>query len=1005
MKNKVLLISSLMLLSLSTLGVSKFNSAKALLNDETHDVATGDVISVNDRTLVHNNESKVVSGQIIFPDGSSKKGKSFTISMPGVYQVVYTAFFGVEEVSETITYRCVRTSGDFFEISGGKGSAKYGEYSYNTASKQANGALLTLDSSTVFTYNQVIDFSSFGSTNPFFEFIIDPSVQGDSDIESFLVRLTDVDNASNYVDIRIKDSGPIDDDGRGCYILGGSNIQYKAGYEGTTLHVNSYGTNVNSSFRALPATNPVRPCALYFDYAAKMLLVNPIYGSDKKGMITDLDDRNIYQSILWDGFANGKAILSIIPQVLLSQTAKMVITKMGYTDLSKGRFEDNSAPSIDIDYDGQNPSSLPNATINRPYKLFNASVKDNYDLNLSYSTSVTYQDSVNGKVKDISIINNEFTPKEAGKYTITYTARDYSNNVSTKKLTVNAVSESQAISISIDQDVMSDVIYSTFHLPSVNDVTVNGGSGVAKVERAIYDSSSNLIEIKGDDFSPSEVGAYSVFYTATDYIGNSASKKLTINALATTKPIFVGELILPRLLVKGHTYTLPNYRSVETIDGKTVDLPCEIYVNDELLSDNTFVASSTCNIKYKATGQSGSGEYETSITVIDGKDSSDQTAYFYGDFNVIENENNINLSTSTDASMLFASPLPYDDMLLYFETVKDKTNYQTLKIKYTDSKDPNISLTIKYRFVGEKTYVSLLNSPNEALMAYEDRDGVNLYLHRIHNLSRMLYDIDDGPVMNLKVDDNGNPFNGFSNGVYLEIFLEGVTSESSINIVTIANQDFGHHGYYVDSASPIILFKTPFKNEQNYGDDAELSRVEIFDVLGSAKGTINVKDPSGNAAIKNASTNEDITFKLDQFGSYIVTYSAKDNSGNISSFPRKISVYDNVYPELNVKNTLKETYKLNGTVEIPTYTVSDNLDKYTVTVFLILPNDEERVLLYDNNGEITYFLSKQNSLYNSSFKVNDTTFRLEQLGDYMLRFVASDEAFNKVVQDFHFTVK
>ena len=1005
MKKKILLISSLMLLSLSTLGVSKYHYAKALLNDETHDVVTGDVITVNDRTLVHNNESKVVSGQIIFPDGSSKKGKSFTISMPGVYKVIYTAFFGLEEVSETITYKCVRTSGDFFETSGGKGSAKYGEYSYNTALKQASGALLTLDSSTVFTYNQVIDFTSFGSSNPFFEFIIDPSAQGDSDIESFIVRLTDVDNANNYVDIQIKDSGPVDDDGRGCYIRAGSNAQYKAGYEGKTLHVSSYGTNVGSSFRALPSNDPVHPCGLYFDYASKALYVSPIIWSDQKGMITDLDDKAIYQSTLWEGFTNGKAILSIIPQVMLASTAKMVVTKAGYTNLSNERFEDTSAPSIDIDFNGQNPSSLPNAVINRPYKLFNASIKDNYDINLSYSASVTYQDTVNGKIKDISIVNNEFTPKEAGKYTITYTARDYSDNVSTKKLTVNAVESAQTVSISIDQDSMSDVIFSTFHLPTINDVTVSGGSGVSKVERAIYDASSKLIEIEGDDFIPTEVGTYSVFYTATDYIGNSASVKLTVNALATTKPIFVGELNLPRVLVKGHSYKLPNYRSVETVDGKTVDLPCEIYVNNELISGNSFVASSECNIKYKTTGQSGVNEYETSIAVVDGKDASDQAAYFYGDFDVLENEYNVNLSTSNDAGMVFASVLPYDDMMLYFETVKNKMNYQTLKVKYSDSLNPDVSVTLKYRFTSEKTYVSLLNSANEEVMGKEDKGETNLYLYRIHNATRTIYDIDNNPVMNIKYDDNGNPFKGFSNGVYLEMFLEGVYSESSINVITIANQDFGHHGYYVDSASPIILFKTPFKNEQAYEANAVLSKVEVYDVLGTAKGSISVKDPSGDSPIKNASTEEEITFKLDQFGSYLVTYSAKDDSGNMASFPRKISVYDNVDPVLEVKNTLKETYKLNATVEIPKYTISDNLGKYTVTVFLLMPNDEERVLLTDVNGEITSFLSKDSPIYNSSFKVSDTSFRVEQLGEYTLRFMAYNEAFNKVVQDFHFIVK
>lgn len=1006
MKNKFVIPSIFLALSISIIGGSKYTYAKVLAESESHVVEAGDVITVEPRTLVHDGQSKVANGQIIFPDGSSKSGKSFTISMPGVYKVIYSAIFDTEEVSESVTYSCYRTSGDFFITSNERNRPTIGEYTYNTRTSNIQGAKLSLDSRTTFTYDGIIDFKSFSANTPFIEFMVDTEKQGESDIESFTIRLADIDDINNYVDITVRDSGPVDDDGRGCYILAGSNSQFKTGYEWGKLHINSYGTNVGSSFRALPIENPAHSAKLYFDYANKTLYVSPIHGQGIKDRITDLDDPLVYKSAVWEGFTNGKARLSIFANSMISASANVIIGRVANYDLSQFIFEDYIAPTINVDYNGQSPSNIPSAQVGRHYKIFDAVITDNFDKDLPYDVSVSYLDTVNNKTKDVSIVNGYFTPSKEGTYTIKYSSRDSFDNISTKNVIVNAMSTIQNMSISLDSQTMSDYVYSKLIIPNENDVHVTGGSGKAYITRQLVDSTNKEIIIQGDEFIPEEAGTYQARYIATDYLGNVATTVLNINVLEATTPRFVGELFLPKVLVKGHTYTLPSYQGVETVGGKTVFLDSSVYVNGTLLPNATFVAGDNCAVTYKINGQNGQNEYNATIPVVDSNNSQDQTVYFYGDYDsVTENVNDVTLLATHDASATFASVLPYDNPLVAFARNPNNTNFNSLQFKFYDSKNPSISLTFKVRFVGSKAFISAGSDTYEYEFVSEIMNGLETYKISFNNSTRTLTDIAYTDLTNVKKDDLGNPFTGFTHGVYLDISMVGVTSTSSIAITSIANQDFGHNDIYMDISSPIVIFNKNFINEQQYGTVGFIPSVEVFDVLSEASATVLVKAPDNSFLVRNGDASVDHTFNLDSFGSYIVTYKAEDTLGNMVSFPRKITVFDNVAPVLTVKNNLKESYKLNSAVTIPSYTASDNLGTYTLDIFLLLPNNEERLLILDKSGTVTSYLDVNSPIYNPSFKVNNNTFRVEQTGRYTLRYVLYDDAFNKVVQEYSFMVK
>lgn len=1012
MRKKLLLLPFLVL-ALGTVSAHSVSTKPSVLYaDQTIDnVKIGDTFIVEQKTLVYNEQSKVVDGQIILPDGTSQEGKQFTIQMPGIYSVNYRAFFGTHEESLSIYYHCHRNSGDFFESGEKSNLAKAGSYSHELKNGEIKGAKLTLNSKTTFTYVSEIDFSSFSSSNPFIEFIVDTSRQNTSDLETLIVRLTDVVDNNNYVDISVTDSGPVDDDGKGCYILAGSNNQFKTGYEGSKLHISKYGANVGSSFRDLPEKGN-KPVQLYFNYANKELLVSPIIYSGYTSKITDLDDKTIYGSNIWEGFKTGKAKLSIFASSLNNAEATLIVSKIGGTDLSPLDFVDLEAPTIEIDYAGQSSFNLPKASVNKPYRIFDAIVSDNYDRDLSYSTYVTFLDTVNGKIKDISVVNGYFTPKEEGKYTITYVAKDHSLNVAKTPININTVDDSQTMTLA-DLGTISNQLYSEIALPSTNDVAslVVGGSGKPKVTRTIKDSSNNVIEIVGDILVPTSIGDYNVRYDAVDYIGNKATANLVVHVTNPGHPIFVGSVDLPKVLIKDRIYKLPSHSGVEVVGGKTVNLDSKIYVNGSLLSGNTFTApeGNKCTIKYQLTGQTGTEVEETDIDVIDVENPIKIEKYFHGDFHKEVDDSGVTLSASSgNPTDLFASLLPYANLYVKFAIDKDDANFSRLVFKFIDSSNFNNSLSFNVSFSSEKAYISAGNDPTQYEFVSATFDEQEEYAIDFIANSKVLRDANHNELALIKFNDNGDVFNGFNAGIYLEITMEGVTSSSKIRVLKVSNQVLSKEEsqpYFSDSMIPVIIFKDKFINEQQYGTDAYVPAVDVIDVLNNATAKVSVEAPDGAYKLKNVDATVSNSFKLDQFGSYLVTYRYSDSVGNSNSITRKIVVYDFNAPELTITGSLKESYKLNDQVSIPSYVVKDNLNDYKLEVFLILPDNQERLLITDTNGKVVSYLESNSMVYNNSFKVNSTTFVLEQYGSYTMRFVAYDSDFNKTVQELHFEVK
>jgi hypothetical protein len=270
-------------------------------------------------------------------------------------------------------------------------------------------------------------------------------------------------------------------------------------------------------------------------------------------------------------------------------------------------------------------------------------------------------------------------------------------------------------------------------------------------------------------------------------------------------------------------------------------------------------------------------------------------------------------------------------------------------------------------------------------------------------------DSSGNPIATVKHYDNGEPFNGFSDTLYFGMEFGGVTASSYIQLTKICNQSFGYGKGGIEKAKddikPVIFLNGEFALRQDLNSKAKIPTAFASDVLGQISTfTITVKDANGNVLVSGSAT-QSVDLVLDKAGIYQVVYYAKDSNGKYTELMYMLSVYDETAPTLTITDSLKDEYKVGDHVAIPAYSAKDNGENCYIQVELILPNNELRLLHYNENGTLTSLLNADSTLYNSSFKADENTFVVEQAGEYTLRFVAYDEYYNYVVYEMNFNVK
>lgn len=1028
MKKNIVLFTALLIGGLSLSVIPHSDYANVLAEDEVNAISLGDKVTVESKRLIYGSEYKTVQGVIVTPSEQTFTGREFTAKEHGQYKVIYEALFGSHKVTKTITYLCQRKSSDYFSVDSGT-TISYGDFRYNTKKYSHSGVIFDVKNGSQITFNEPIDMNDFLSpqviepdktfrdpsepktANSLIDFLVDPTQQYQTDFTGLLFTFTDVDDPLNYFEIRLQDAGTSSSEsGALSYARVGAAGGFLAGWEfGWSsygeyheghFHYTSSGTGLAVSFRAQPYQEMIHSGSFLLDYGSKRFYTYP--GSlthSRVFFMNDLDDEDVYRNNAWAGFKNKKCFLTITPYNFTTATGRLIIKSVGKIALNSEVLVDDSAPTINVDYQGYAKSALPNAVVGQRYPLFDATVLDNYDSDLTYDTTVTYRDTVNAKDIDVSVQNNGFLAAKSGTYTITYSAKDKSGNKASNAIykvsTVDAVDD---ISLSLADESDETSIYHETVIPSTSEVNATGGSGRIDVTRAIYDPDNLEVTVNGNSFVPTKLGEYKIYYYGVDYIGHGGQLLYTLNVKGLDKPLFLSDPNLPPVMIKGFTYSLDSLNAVETVGSQIKTIDTEIKVNGTSCQNSVVATGTEMNVSYIATGESGTSTYDVSIPVVDVSDSDhiiNQAKYFHGG-EAIENQDDITLNFNSDTSYTFANKLDANNFFILFEKEIGDMSFEKMQIKLVDVSNNKSSITFDIN-VNEQT-LSFPGASDVAFSIYNNEFALSF-----SNVGGSVLDIQNNSIGACSFDDQDNPFTGYNKGIYMTISFIGVNDSTNIKVKKINNQTLGYKDGTGDRMEPVINLNSRFITEQRFGEMFEYPTFEAFDVLSEIESmSIRVLRPSGAAISGDNHFND--TFKIDNYGAYTVVYQAKDTSYNSISLTKRSFVYDDVKPTLTVGKLAKDSYKVGAVVKIPTYQAQDNLAGLSVDVILILPTNEMRILTHEENGVITYALI-DTALYNSSFINDMQSFKTEIKGKHILRYVAYDAQFNTTVVELTFNVK
>ena len=229
---------------------------------------------------------------------------------------------------------------------------------------EPSGLKVTLASGDVFTYNEPIDLSGQTTNITGKEtnerdnivcFYVIPETKGIADVYDVKVRLTDVYDEDNFIEIVVYANCTDENEATGQALYAGARASVQENYAGA--HYLDYSNTGMISdrifkdvdyytqggywsnlvtFAAPNGYENVRPFSFAINYSEKIL-----YGFDQEATNTmwcthrlaDLDDSD-YFDMLWDGFTTGEVYLSIYSDFYVNSSFTFVITEiLGVADV------------------------------------------------------------------------------------------------------------------------------------------------------------------------------------------------------------------------------------------------------------------------------------------------------------------------------------------------------------------------------------------------------------------------------------------------------------------------------------------------------------------------------------------------------------------------------------------------------------------------------------------------------------------------------------------------
>ncbi len=989
-KKTLLLVGSLLCLA----GGSLFAGAYISGNAESEAVwqetsietsyAYGTVFSLPSRTINVKGTDYAAKVSLKMPDGTVTTKSTVALNDGGVYTLSYVATVDGKTYLQEETF----TVDEAYVTCGEGSSAVYGAVSNQAKNEPSRALNVRLAQGDTLTFSQPIDLNNVTENDVLVELMAKPDVLKSCDFTHLTVTFTDVENPDIYFSV-IFDAFGGAINGNRAFTLACANGQVAKGYfynraQGTsTLNVNQSGTSTAHSFAGTFNENGeclYETLRISYDSEEKAAYIN-------SAMIIDFDSPICYPEGLWEGFSSGKVVMSMQADGYSMATANFNVYKAyGMNFQRNSVYVDKEAPTITVntEYD-----EMPESEVGGTYTVPEAVAFDMIDGYVSVDKQVYFNYNSNSP-QTVALNGNTFKTDRIGYYAIVYTAYDYHGNSVQKVLWVNSRDTLENPTVEILAGAKTSGIVG--ENVKIADVDYYGGSGNLTLTEYVTVGEEKLA-ISNGTFHPKKEGTYTVWYEVTDFVGQVTKVSYDVEITLSSAPVFAGDAVLPKVLVSGSAYVVPEYIAYDYTSGTDVATIASCKINGKTYQAGETFTPTVQNNGDKVTLTFVAGdtqkEYEIPCIIAWGTTETGRPKLYYENYLYANDGTAVAINTGNGlqvnaigetGSVTFANKLYKDMFALQLKGVAGADNFESMTLLLHDSVNPYEMVAVNFtpngalmQFKAGQTKYIDFNFTGEKTLNITYKDGTIVANNTVNEIKETVY---------------GMPFEGFSSGyVWVELRLEGVKGQSSILVEKVGNHIFG--SLSTDSISPAIYMTADAGGVTPIHTEVTLPAAYAGDVLDpNITFTVTVTAPDGSVILDKANPTVEHKICLNMYGTYYVRYTAADvfnRSPNSVGYTYAFVVEDEESPILALDKELITEAKVGETYILPHYTVSDNISKT------------------ENIVVLRYFVGPNGRMKEIPAGSNSICFT--EAGEYELYIMATDEAGNVTYKSSVITVK
>lgn len=890
-------------------------------------------------------------------------------------------------------------------------------------------------------YKNVINLNSLDNSVPLLDWLPVAENRGTASILRFTVRLEDITDTSNYLEI--------------YFYHDVNRMRWGFDFLGREKTVESrwdYGDMGNTPVNHFDPFNAIiSPYSLRYEKSTDTYSLYCYKGDTTllSGSISP-SDQTLYDTKTFKGFSSNLVKMTVTANSLAGTSSYFLYNVAGQ-GMNGETILDEQAPSFYI----AQPEKIAKAYVGKSYRLFDANAYDIIDGELDYQIRLFepgyYKN--NYTEEDYTIITGDsFVPTKEGTYSVVYCAKDSSGNDTEKVIKVQSAHEWDDLNIIVEK--FSGTLEGTdnvFHLGTeiaIPNFTVIGGSGVYDISIfAIFLLDNEELVIQDGYLRVNKAGNYKIVISVVDYCGNKLEKNVYFDVLSTKLPILKGELNMFKAFCDDSPVELPilnaydysTYLGLATIaDLKIVAIGANNYSKEvynsaisssrvAFLPDKQLYGESV-KLQYiykcKKVSYANLSECLVKEYIVPIKESAKYlTDYFYisegiktggnteAEYKNVQRYISMTVTESNPSSFGFINPIAAENIYVEMDFPANGQKFSGFTIRFSDAFNSDIGFEVTIYKIGG-TYT------NKSLLKYNDREFKIIGGFDIESgdygeegnspialsyKGGTLYDYSGLPICAIDSGFNGKAFEGFPSGAArLEFCFNMAEAGAQVNFLKIADQNMflkyknGIADLFVDQIKPIINVETN-NVKYKFGETVKVPSAKAFDTITSGRilqdGSIDVirvmvevKAPNGDVLIEKQELSEGLSFSLTQYGEFRIIYTATDNKGKISTSPIVIEVEDQTKPILTIEGnqhvinaTVNQKIKLPSVVALDNFTPNEYLK---LSCIVIAPNGTIEVLNVSNQER-----------YVSVFEYTP-----KLAGEYTVVYLVEDESGNMAMQ-------